>query len=246
MSTSQHRLLLGTRGWDHADWVSAFYPDDLPADWRLAYYANEHRAVLWPATHCMSVFPGMCIPALSVVEMRQWAAELDAGFRFLFECVIDDSVVASATGTDNAALDTAIGAFVDAIAPLETHCAGIYLRLSAASRPWSLAVLETVLAGLGDIPVSVEPGDSVDLECGEGAALAQLLARHDAGLCWHGPPAAAHALARGRLALTLIDGPVRDLRLLRSFVEAGLAAGSAQRESVLIVAGKPADTNRAQ
>lgn len=38
------------RGWDHEDWVAqGFYPDDLPEDWRLPYYANEFRAVLVPA-----------------------------------------------------------------------------------------------------------------------------------------------------------------------------------------------------
>lgn len=37
------------RGWDHEAWVAqGFYPDDLPEDWRLPYYANEFRAVLVP------------------------------------------------------------------------------------------------------------------------------------------------------------------------------------------------------
>lgn len=31
---------LGAQGWQHADWQGAFYPDDLPPDWQLAYYNN--------------------------------------------------------------------------------------------------------------------------------------------------------------------------------------------------------------
>lgn len=31
---------VGAHGWDHADWVGAFYPDDLPAEWRLGYYSH--------------------------------------------------------------------------------------------------------------------------------------------------------------------------------------------------------------
>lgn len=29
---------VGAQGWDHEEWVGVFYPEDLPADWRLAYY----------------------------------------------------------------------------------------------------------------------------------------------------------------------------------------------------------------
>jgi hypothetical protein len=43
------RLLLGTVGWERADWLSDYYPPDLPADWRLAYYANDCGCVLLPA-----------------------------------------------------------------------------------------------------------------------------------------------------------------------------------------------------
>jgi hypothetical protein len=40
------RLLLGTVGWQRDDWLSAYYPVDLPAEWRLAYYANDCGCVL--------------------------------------------------------------------------------------------------------------------------------------------------------------------------------------------------------
>ena len=31
---------VGAHGWDHADWVGDFYPDDMPAEWRLSYYSH--------------------------------------------------------------------------------------------------------------------------------------------------------------------------------------------------------------
>ncbi len=31
---------VGAQGWDHEGWAGSFYPDDLPADWRLTYYNN--------------------------------------------------------------------------------------------------------------------------------------------------------------------------------------------------------------
>jgi hypothetical protein len=44
-------LNVGARGWDHDGWRSGFYPEDLPDDWRFAYYCNEFRNVLVPADY---------------------------------------------------------------------------------------------------------------------------------------------------------------------------------------------------
>jgi len=41
-------LLLGTVGWQRADWLNDYYPADLPVEWRLAYYANDCGCVLLP------------------------------------------------------------------------------------------------------------------------------------------------------------------------------------------------------
>jgi hypothetical protein len=42
---------LAAFGWERADWLTDYYPDDLPEDWRLDYYANEYRQVLVPAAY---------------------------------------------------------------------------------------------------------------------------------------------------------------------------------------------------
>jgi len=36
--TPTYQCHVGSAGWDHADWVGSFYPEDLPAEWRLSYY----------------------------------------------------------------------------------------------------------------------------------------------------------------------------------------------------------------
>ena len=43
-------LLLRARDWEHPAWNQEFYPDDLPEDWRLSYYANEFPVVLVPVS----------------------------------------------------------------------------------------------------------------------------------------------------------------------------------------------------
>ncbi|MES9872074.1 MAG: hypothetical protein ABW146_03105 [Candidatus Sedimenticola sp. 6PFRAG7] len=42
-------FVVGARGWEHEGWCGSFYPEDLPPEWRLTYYANEFRSVLLPA-----------------------------------------------------------------------------------------------------------------------------------------------------------------------------------------------------
>ncbi len=39
-NSPNYTCYVGARGWEHEDWVGNFYPDDLPADWRLTYYNN--------------------------------------------------------------------------------------------------------------------------------------------------------------------------------------------------------------
>jgi uncharacterized protein YecE (DUF72 family) len=40
---SEHVVLIGACGWQHNDWTGEFYPDDLPEEWRLGYYAHEYQ-----------------------------------------------------------------------------------------------------------------------------------------------------------------------------------------------------------
>jgi hypothetical protein len=56
--------------------VGPFYPEDLPADWRLDFYANEFAIV---------VVPGDVVSSLRGPWLRRWEEELPSEFGFLIE-----------------------------------------------------------------------------------------------------------------------------------------------------------------
>lgn len=66
----------GALGWDHPAWVGTFYPDDLPAEWRLSYYAHFFGCVLVPAATWREAGAG---------GAGAWVADTPSGFRFLLE-----------------------------------------------------------------------------------------------------------------------------------------------------------------
>lgn len=72
-NTVPRRLRFGTVGWRHPDWAGSYYPEDLPEEWQLGYYANELSAVLLPA----SVWR-----AASTQQLADWAGDVHAGFLF--------------------------------------------------------------------------------------------------------------------------------------------------------------------
>lgn len=65
-----------SRGWwDLAD-ADQFYPDDLPQDWRLSYFANSFRAAMLPAELWARADPQ---------TVTRWRDDVPAGFRFVAE-----------------------------------------------------------------------------------------------------------------------------------------------------------------
>ncbi|MBK5941629.1 hypothetical protein CCR96_20735 [Halochromatium roseum] len=61
--------------WDLAD-SAFFYPEDLPHDWRLSYFANSFRAALLPAVFWTDADPQTA---------AQWYDDVPPGFRFAAE-----------------------------------------------------------------------------------------------------------------------------------------------------------------
>ena len=62
------------RDWEPPGWSGDFFPSDLPADWRLAYFANEFRAVLLPVARWWRS-----------ADLADWAAQTPDDFRFYLE-----------------------------------------------------------------------------------------------------------------------------------------------------------------
>lgn len=74
--TAMHFTALGAIGWEHEHWLGAFYPEDLPEEWRLAYYATQFDCVYLPHAHWARTAPE---------TLETWAAETLERFRFLLE-----------------------------------------------------------------------------------------------------------------------------------------------------------------
>ena len=72
MSIDTHRVAIGACGWLHQDWIGDFYPDDLPEDWYLGYYANEFSVVYIPA----SVW-------INEADLSDWCEDVSETFRFI-------------------------------------------------------------------------------------------------------------------------------------------------------------------
>lgn len=68
--------IVAPRGWwDLAD-ADQFYPSDLPADWQLAYFANEFRATLLPLD---------CWSTADPATPTQWREDVPTTFSFVAE-----------------------------------------------------------------------------------------------------------------------------------------------------------------
>ena len=75
-------MQIGAFGWDHDEWQGPFYPQDLPRDWRLAYYAGEFSAVIVPVAEWVALTPE---------RAEEWRQDTSETFRFYLELPIEDS-----------------------------------------------------------------------------------------------------------------------------------------------------------
>ena len=73
-------IAVAARGWLGSEW-DAFFPQDLPADWRLDYYANEFFAVLVPYTQWRDA---------SDEALLEWLEQVSEDFLFFWEVLRSD------------------------------------------------------------------------------------------------------------------------------------------------------------
>lgn len=69
-------IALGAFDWRHALWQGEFYPEDLPDDWRLTYYANAFEALGLAAGDWLHASPE---------ELSAWVEDTRRGFRIYAE-----------------------------------------------------------------------------------------------------------------------------------------------------------------
>jgi uncharacterized protein YecE (DUF72 family) len=70
------RVLAGTSGFSYKEWKGSFYPEDLPADAMLSYYAER-----LPAVEINNTFYRMPKAEL----LQSWSAEVPESFRFVLK-----------------------------------------------------------------------------------------------------------------------------------------------------------------
>ena len=85
-------IRFGCYGWDDPRWQASYFPDDLPADWRLPYFANDAACVLVPVSQFSAMTPAQ-IGALAIDELRdEFRFYLDASDAGLPSAAIVDSL----------------------------------------------------------------------------------------------------------------------------------------------------------
>ena len=84
MAENNPQLLIGAHGWMHSQWGGTFYPDDLPEDWQLGYYANEFSLVVIEQKAWAFLHENPDI-------ITDWIAETESGLRFVCEISVDCS-----------------------------------------------------------------------------------------------------------------------------------------------------------
>ena len=98
--------MIGTAGWERSDWVAGYYPDDLPEDWRLAYYANDCGCVLIDGADLARLQPGALEEALDdagdhlvvLLRLEDDAAGLDGRWVELFSRLDEGLIVLAPPG----------------------------------------------------------------------------------------------------------------------------------------------------
>lgn len=75
LNVVEHDVFLGSADWQWPHWPGAFYPADLPPDWRLAYYNTQFSCIWLPEVRWRDT------PA----AVGEWLADTRADFRFLLE-----------------------------------------------------------------------------------------------------------------------------------------------------------------
>ena len=79
------------RGWSHESWVNAYFPSDLPSDWRFAYAANDLRAMVVPARDWHPLVEEELSLSLqpSKSHLQAWLDDIPDGFDIYLE--LEDS-----------------------------------------------------------------------------------------------------------------------------------------------------------
>jgi hypothetical protein len=210
MTDTNTEFAVATYGWSHPSWNGEFYPDDLPEDWRLAFYSNEFRAVVVP----LSVWSG-----LDPVEVERWVEDTPEEFVFYLE--VDDLL-----------LDWR--QFAEAVKPLGPQLGGIILRPTKVDADLGL-MATSINSSTSLAPVSLLLPNNMELSI----TGKNLLKESGVELCWSinekssgkEPDWHGKGLAVAHLSGNLNYTP----RLWRETIETCLRCGAANKSILVMI-----------
>jgi hypothetical protein len=177
-------IYIASRDWQEPPLGSGLYPDDLPIEWQLGYYANEFNALLLPVERWAG---------LDAALAGRWLEDVPAGFRFFLE------LQAGAEPERAALLGPGLGGFV------------VPEGAASWSGRWAELAPVASLAGEKTLPDGAPGGlAQVGVHAGDGPALlrrrleAVLASGADTGLVWCGDEQPWESLRRVQVIADLL------------------------------------------
>ena len=217
MSVESYRVAIGACGWKHSAWQVDFYPDDLPEDWHLGYYANE--------------FPVVYVPASDWIEEQDlsgWVDDVSETFRFILElpasCLKDETLFSTALETARSLREYCLGLIFILDNVVSEDINGFTSHLDAALELTSVCV---------DTQGLELPGELADLLLSRDISEVRTVpGKNNESLV-------ESALARGKLAITHVSGDTTDAAAIRRELELLLSASTPERICILCIDGEP-------
>lgn len=212
MSVDTYRVVMGTCGWKHPEWLDSFYSEDLPQDWQLGFYSNE--------------FPLVYVPSADWIEepdLTEWIEDVNESFRFIFEVpagyLLDDSL---------------FEAMEEKIESIQDSCLGVVLMLTPNNSNDTTRLSKCIqsLQKLASVSVDLSSESISDEALG-------VLKEYRVSTVWNGESGAYNNSNQASLMICRINANDMDMPVLKEIVEACLQVSTEQCISVLCFEGNP-------
>jgi len=215
VSQRDYRILIGTAGWQHPEWGNeAFYPEDLPKDWYLSFYANEFPVVLIPESRWAGVS-----------EVKQITAEIIEQATEGFKCIFELDLIAQNN----------IQARLQSLSRIEDFLGGLLLRVNGNFIE-DKKLSEQLVSLHADFNVCLDVDAVADL-----SKIVVFCEQHAISVCWRGEGEVIVPDA-SPLWLTRCDSGQDKkavVQQLKTIIAKQLKLEIQSREHVLIIDGAP-------
>ncbi|MFK5913260.1 MAG: hypothetical protein QM484_02720 [Woeseiaceae bacterium] len=213
MSVETHRILIGSCGWKHPEWLDSFYSDDLPDDWQLGFYSNEFPVVYVETEDWLHS------------DVLQWTEDVSDSFRFILEIssniLLNDKLFAEAINKAKSLEDLCLGFVIQVEDNIEISHLEKKITLAQEVAPVCVDSMDDFLSKWFIEKQLSTVWDGVS-ELGETLALGQLAVTRISGQDFDMPKlryvieGCLSASDESRISVLFIDGKPPSLELLRN------------------------------